>query len=79
MPDALAGSSSFNDSSGAYRLAVTYLIACLVTCPLLQYCWEGVFVPGGSPHQVRNLRSSIKVGLEVAGLFLGGNKTRGLA
>lgn len=27
-----------------------------------QYGWEGVFVPGGAPHQVRNLRSSIKVG-----------------
>ncbi len=26
-----------------------------------QYEWEGVFIPGGCPHQVRNLRSCIKV------------------
>lgn len=34
----------------------------LPVLPVLQYCLEGVFVPGGAPHQVRNLRSSIKVG-----------------
>ncbi|EFN51679.1 hypothetical protein CHLNCDRAFT_139911 [Chlorella variabilis] len=29
-----------------------------------QYEWEAVWIPGGCPHQVRNLRSSIKVALD---------------